>query len=66
MQITLKEFEIKDLDNQDSYNACIRYHDLHFQSDTLLLPDVFENFRYMCLKIYELYPAKSLLTPRLA
>ena len=66
MQITLKEFEIKDLDNQDSYNACTTYHDLHFQSDTLLLPDVFENFRYMYLKIYELYVAKSLLTPRLA
>ena len=32
------------------------YHDLYVQSDTLLLSDVFENFRNMCLKIYELDP----------
>ena len=33
------------------------YHDLHVQSDTLLLADVFENFRNMCIKVYELDPA---------
>ena len=27
-------------------------HDLYVQSDTLLLGDVFENFRNMCLEIY--------------
>ena len=27
------------------------YHDLHVESDTLLLADVFENFKNMCLKI---------------
>ena len=32
------------------------YHDLYVQSDTLLLADVFENFRNMCLEIYELDP----------
>ena len=27
------------------------YHDLHVQSDTLLLADVFENFRNKCTEI---------------
>ena len=42
------------------------YHDFHVQSDTLLLADVFENFRNMYLNIYELDPAKFLSTPGLA
>ena len=29
------------------------YHDLYVQSDTLLLADVFENFRSKCIEIYE-------------
>ena len=33
------------------------YHGFYVQSDTLLLADVFENFRNMCIKIYELDPA---------
>ena len=32
------------------------YHDLYAQSDTLLLTDVFENFRDKCIGIYELDP----------
>ena len=28
------------------------YHDLYVQSDTLLLPNVFENFRNMCIKVH--------------
>ena len=39
---------------------------MYVQSDTLLLADVFENFRDMCLKIYELDPAKFLSAPGLA
>ena len=42
------------------------YHDLDIQRDTLLLADVFENFKNMFLKIYELDPAKVLWAPRLA
>ena len=32
------------------------YHDLYVQRNTLLLGDVFENFRNKCIKIYELDP----------
>ena len=49
-----KDFEIKNLGE---------YHDLYFESHTLLLAGVFENFRNMCLKIYELDPAKLLSAP---
>ena len=52
-----KDFEIKNL---------WEYHDLYVQSDTLLLADVFENFRNICLKIYKLDPAKFLSGPGLA
>ena len=34
----------------------VEYHDLYVQSDTLLLADIYENFRNMCLDIYELFP----------
>ena len=36
------------------------YHDLYVPSDTLLLADVFENFRNKCIEIYELDPANLL------
>ena len=42
------------------------YHDLYVQSDTLLLADLFENFRNMCVKICELDPAQFLSAPGLA
>ena len=41
-------FEIKNL---------VEYHDLYVQCDTLLLPDVLENFRDKCTEIYALDPA---------
>ena len=43
-----------------------KYHDFYVQSDTLLLPDVFENFRNMYLEIYDLDPAKKISAPGLA
>ena len=42
------------------------YHDLYLKSDTLLLADVFENFRKMGLQIYPHDPAKFLSGPGLA
>ena len=42
------------------------YHDLYVQSDTLLLANVFENFRDMCIKEYELDPAHFLSLTGLA
>ena len=42
------------------------YHDLYVQSDTLLLANIFENFRNMCIKVYELNPAHFLSAPGLA
>ena len=42
------------------------YHDLHVKSDTLLLAGVFENFRDMCIKEYELDPAHFVSLPGLA
>ena len=42
------------------------YHDLYVQSDTLLLADVFENFRDICIKEYELDPPHFLSLPGLA
>ena len=52
-----KDFQMKNLRE---------YHDLYVQSDTLLLADVFENFRSMCVDIFELDPAKYLSAPQLA
>ena len=42
------------------------YDDLYVQSDTLLLSDVFENFRNACIKTYELDPAHFISLPGLA
>ena len=52
-----KVFKLKNLGN---------YHDLYVQSDTLLLAGVFNNFRNMYLKEYELDPAHFLSLPGLA
>ena len=37
-----------------------QHRDLYVQGNTLLLADVFENFRNKCVDIYELYWAHSL------
>ena len=52
-----KEFQMNNLGD---------YHDLYVQSDALLLADIFENFRDMSLKIYELDPAYFVSLPGFA
>ena len=46
-----KDFKIKNFG---------KYLDLYVQSDTLLLADLSENFKNLCLRIYELDPVKFL------
>ena len=41
-------------------------HDFYIQSDTIFLAGVFENFRSMCIKVYELDPAHFLSASGLA
>ena len=52
-----KKFNLKNL------GQC---HDIYVQTDTLLLADVFENFRNKCIELYELDPARFLSVPGLA
>ena len=42
------------------------YHDLYVQNDSLLLADVHENFRNMCLDNYGVDPAYFVSAPGLA
>ena len=66
--------DINDIDDRHVNNVFNRFeleylgqfHDLFVQSDTLLLADVFENFRDMCIKVHELDPAHFLSLPGLA
>ena len=56
-QKVFEEFKLKNLSD---------YHELYVQSDTLLLADVFENFKNKCIEIYELDPTHFLSALRLA
>ena len=66
--------DISDIDYRHANNVFKRfklenlgdYHDLYVQSDTLLLADVFNNFRDVCIKEYELDLAHFLSLPGLA
>ena len=55
-QKVFEEFKLKNLGE---------YYDLYVQSDTLLLEDIFQNFRNKCIEIFELDPAGFLSAPGL-
>ena len=57
--------DISDIDYRHANNVFKRFK-LYVISDTLLLADVFNNFRDMCIKEYELDPAHFLSLPGLA
>ena len=44
----------------------VKYQDFYFKSDTLLVADIFKNFRKLCLKIHYLDPVKFLSASGLA
>ena len=52
-----KTFEMKNLED---------YHNLYNRADVLLLADVFENFRDICIKNYNLDPAHYYTAPGFA
>ena len=56
-KIIWKEFEIKNLGE---------YHDLYLKTDVLLLADVFEEFRNICMENYSLDPAWYYTSPGLS
>ena len=43
--------------NNFTIKSFCNHHDLHDQSDTLLLAGMFESFRNKCIEIYEFDPA---------
>ena len=42
------------------------YHDVYLQTDVLILADVFEKFRQVCIKVYELDPVHFFSAPNLS
>ena len=66
-KITDEDFEFyKKVCDKFNITNLGEYHDLYLKSDVLLLADVFENFRKMCLKYYGLDPAHYISAPGLA
>ena len=71
------EFYSKDITNRDYTHAqkvfevfnlknLGDYHDLYVQSDTLLLADVFENFRRKCIEIYWTWPCSFFVSSKIS
>ena len=70
-EVTLADISDKDYEHaQKVFIKCCTdlgdYHDLNVQTDTLLLPDVFEKFREKCIEICGLDPSHFYSAPGLA
>src|SRR5271157_2697588 len=66
-KITDEDFEFYNkVCNKFNITNLGEYHDLYLKSDVLLLADVFENFRKMCLKYYGPDPVHYISAPGLA
>ena len=65
--ITEKDYNhVGNIWNTFNMKIFLEYHDLYNITDVLLLTDVFENFRDLCLKIYGLDPVYYFTAPQLA
>ena len=64
---TLNVKDVTDADYMHAKTVCKdEFHNLPLKNNALLLANVFESFRKMCLKIYHLDFAKCLSAPVLA
>ena len=65
--ITDEEYEhAKLVWNEFNLKSMGEYHDLYLESDILLLTDVFENFRKVCMLYYKLDPCHYFTSPGLS
>ena len=64
--IFAEDYEHAEIWNEFEMNTIGDYHDLYLKSDVLLLADVFEEFRNVCLENYKLDPAWYFTAPGLA
>ena len=66
-EVTDQDYEHSQLIwKKENIKSLGEYHDLYLKFDVLLLAEIFENFRNICLKHYELDPAHYYTSPGLS